>query len=213
MIYKNILQTIRNNSSETIKDRIALTLLALLIVVSLSGQSSTKKTNPSYMYVSSPGFVNITGIEGAIGLRETTATNSKYYFSLTNVFGYQADKNFFTGIGTGFYYCDNSFLIPLYLENKYSFYLKGFTPFIYADGGVLLSVQNFTDESKIFVNPGVGLSRYISTTIEASLSAGYMLQARTTLNRVSFMNFRLSIIYRNKPYRMFKKPASDFKNN
>lgn len=210
MIYENILQIIRNNPSEPIKERIALTFLALLIVVSLTGQSYKKITNPSYMYVSSPGFVNITGIDGAIGLRDTTATNSKYYFSLTNVFGYQVDRNFFAGIGAGLYYCDDNILIPLYLENKYSFYLKGITPYFYADGGLLLSIKSFTDESKIFVNPGFGISRYISPAIEGSLSAGYMLQARTTLNRVSFLNFRLSIIYRNKPYMMFKKPSSHF---
>jgi len=210
MIYQNILQTIGNNPSENIKGRLALTILTLLIIVPLSGQSYNRLSNPSYSLVSSPGFVSITGIEGAIGLRDTTATNSKYYFSLTNVFGYQADRNFFAGIGAGFYYCENNLFVPLYLENKYSVYLKGFTPYFYADGGVLLSIKNFTDESKIFVNPGVGISRYISPKIEGSLSVGYMLQARTTLNRVSFLNFKLGIIYWNNTYRMFKKPASDF---
>jgi len=58
----------------------AVTILTLLIALSLSGQSYSKLSNPSYRFVSSPGFVNITGIEGAIGLRDTTATNSKYYF-------------------------------------------------------------------------------------------------------------------------------------
>jgi hypothetical protein len=210
MIYENILQTIGKNLSENKKDRIALTILTLLIVVPLSGQSYTRLSNPSYSLVSSPGFVNITGIESAIGLRDSSATNSKYYFSLINVFGYQADRNFFAGIGAGFYYCENNFLIPLYLENKYSLYLKGFTPYFYADGGLLLSIKEVIDESKIFVNPGFGISRYFSPKIEGSLSVGYMLQARTTLNRVSFLNFKLSIIYRAKPYRLFKKPEPDF---
>jgi hypothetical protein len=188
----------------------AIIILTLLIALSLSGQSYSKLSNPSYRFVSSPGFVNITATEGAIGLRDTTATNSKYYFSLSNVFGYQVDRNFFAGIGVGLYFCDNKLFVPVYLENKYSFYLKGFTPYFYADGGLLQSLDDFFDESKIFINPGIGISRYISRNIEGSLSAGYMLQARTTLNRVSFLNFKLSIIYRDNPYRMFKKPESGY---
>jgi len=210
MIYKNILQIIGKNPSGKIKDRIVLIIFTLLSFVPLSGQSYTKISNPSYRYVSRPGFVSITGIEAAIGLRDTTATNSRYYYSITNVFGYQADRNFFAGIGTGLYYCEENLFIPLFLENKYSLYLKGFTPYFYADGGVLLSINSFTDESKIFVNPGLGISRYISPKIEGSLSAGYMLQARTTLNRVSFLNLRLGIIYRNNGYRMFRKPEPGF---
>jgi hypothetical protein len=188
----------------------AVTILTLMIALSLSGQSYSELPNPSYRFVSSSGFVNITGVEGALGLRDTTATNSKYYFSLSNVFGYQADRNFFAGIGVGLYFCENKLFFPVYLENKYSFYLKGFTPYFYADGGLLQSLDNFFEESKIFINPGIGISRYFSKKIEGSLSAGYMLQARTTLNRVSFLNFRLSIIYRENPYRMFKKPESGF---
>jgi hypothetical protein len=190
-----------------------LIILILLIAFPLSGQSYNKLSNPSYRFVSSPGFVNITGVEGAFGLKDSTATNSKYYFSLTDVFGYQSDRNFFAGIGVGLYFCENKLFVPFYLENKYSFYLKGFTPFFYADGGLLQSLDNFFNESKIFINPGIGISRYVSPKIEGSLSVGYMLQARTTLNRISFLNFRLSIIYRDNPYRMFKKPESEFKRN
>jgi hypothetical protein len=184
----------------------AIIILTLLIALSISGQSYPKLSNPSYRFVSSPGFVNITGIEGALGLRDSTATNSKYYFSLSNVFGYQADRNFFAGIGVGLYFCDNKLFVPVYLENKYCLYLKGATPYLYADGGLLQSIDNYFDESKIFINPGIGISRCISSKIEGSLSVGYMLQARTTLERVSFLNFKLSIIYRENPYRMFKKP-------
>jgi len=188
----------------------AIIILTLLIAFSLSGQSYPKLSNPSYRYVSSPGFVNITGIEGALGLRDSTSTNSKYYFSLSNVFGYQADRNFFTGIGVGLYFCDNKLFVPVYLENKYSFYLKGAAPYFYASGGLLQSIDNYFDESKIFINPGIGISRCFSSRIEGSLSVGFMLQARTTLERVSFLNFKLSIIYRENPFRMFKKTKHGF---
>ena len=187
-----------------LKKIVILTFTFSSFIISLSGQQYDKVTNPSYRFASSPGFVNISEISGAIGLSDSMATNSKYYYGATNVFGYQISRNFFGGVGVGFFFYDTRQLIPLYLEYKYSIYLKGVTPYFYADGGILQDPVDFFVESKIFLNPGIGISRYISSRLEGNLSLGLMLQTRTSLMRVSFINFRLGIIFRKNPYRMFK---------
>jgi len=182
-----------------------IAILTVSYAVAVYSQYSAVIADPSYRYVSSPGFVNIIEFVGAKGLEDSAAINADYYFGVTNVFGYQIDKNFLAGIGIGFYHYDDANLFPLYLEYKYSHYFKRFTPYFYGDGGILIKPSNFTDESKIFINPGIGLSRAISPTIELNLSVGYMMQARSTLTRVSFVNFKLGLSIRKNSFRMFRR--------
>ena len=176
-----------------------------IFAVSSYGQQYGEIKNPSVRYISSPGFVNITEINGAIGLSDTAATNAKYYFGITNVFGYQINRNFFGGVGIGCLIYDGGQLFPLYLEYEYSMYLKRLTPYFYADGGILADPTALRAESKIFINPGIGISRYISTRLEGNLSVGLMVQSRSTLNRVTFVNFKLGVIFRKNPYTLFKQ--------
>ena len=195
------------------KKILLLALLTVLFTTSSYCQYSAVMADPSFRYVASPGFVSITELSGAIGLEDSVFVNTegdfgitKYYFGVTNVFGYQIDRNFLGGIGIGFYYFDGGdYLLPLYLEYKYCMYLKRFTPYFYGDGGTLIYPKDFFHESKIFINPGIGISRAISPQFELNLSAGYMIQARSTLSRVTFVNFKLGITYRKNAFRMFRK--------
>jgi hypothetical protein len=171
----------------------------------ISGQKNGKISNPSFKYSLSPGFVNITDLTGAIGLENTDAINTKYFFGLTNIFGYQIDRNIFGGIGIGFYIYDTDQLIPFFVENTYNIYLKSITPFIYGDAGVLINPGDFMDGSKIFVNPGFGISRKISKKLEARLSAGMIIQARSMVTDATFVNFKFGIIYRKNTQMLFRK--------
>ncbi len=185
------------------------TLLFLLefIICSASGQQYGKVTNPSYRFFSTPGFINITEINAAVGLRDSMVTNSNYFYGVTNLFGYQINRNFSGGLGIGYFVYDSRQLIPLYLEYKFSLYMKRSTPYFYTDGGILQDPRDFFDESKIFLSPGVGISRYISPRFEVNFSAGLMVQTRTSLRRVGFVNFKLGIIFRKNAFRMFKQKS------
>ncbi len=187
------------------KRTVLMLIITGLTVVSSNGQYSSVPATSSFKYVSSPGFVNITEFNGAVGLEDTIATNSAYYLGLTNVFGYQIDRNFFGGIGIGYYHYDTGYLLPVFLEYRYSYYFRSFTPFLYGDGGLLINPGEFSDESKIFINPGIGVSRVISRKMEINFSAGYMIQARSTLTRVTFINFKIGVIFRKISFRMFRK--------
>jgi hypothetical protein len=187
------------------KKYLLLPILAGLITSSSYCQYSAVMADPSFRYVASPGFVNVIELTGALGLKDTSATNAEYYSGISNVFGYQIDRNFFGGIGLGYYYFEDGYLFPLYLEYKYCIYLKRFTPYFYGDGGTLMSFRDFRNDSKIFINPGFGISRAVSPKLEINLSAGYMMQARSTLTRVAFVNFKLGVTIRKNSFRMFRK--------
>jgi hypothetical protein len=182
-------------------------ILAILLIGFTSicfGQKSDKLANPAYTYNTNPGYINTTEINGAIGLGDTAAINTKYYYGITNVFGYQINRNFVTGIGVGYLHYETLQHIPLYLEFKYCTYLKSITPFVFANGGYLLDVDDFRHGSKIFINPGIGINRSLSPKLEGSLSAGLTIQMGDYLPRVSFINIKLGIIFRKNTFRLFK---------
>jgi hypothetical protein len=112
----------------------------------------------------------------------------------------------------GYLHYEGGDLFPVFLEYKYSMYLKRFSPYFYADGGGMVHLTEFYDKSKIFVNPGAGISRTISSNFDINLSAGYMIQARTTLTRVTFLNFKLGITWRKNSFRMFRSGKPKISN-
>jgi hypothetical protein len=179
-------------------------ILTVLCTCLSYGQYSNKQINPTYRYVAAPGFTNITELTGAYGLKDSATTvTSEYYYGITNIFGYQINRNFFGGIGIGCFLYENGPLIPVFLEYKYSAYLKKFTPYIYADGGGGLAPKNFSEESKIFINPGIGISLPFSTRLEGNLSVGLMIQSRSSYTRIGYINIRLGISYRKNPFTLF----------
>jgi len=185
--------------------KIVFSAAFIFLFSSLSySQNSTRSINPSYRYVSNPGFVNITEINGAMGLGDITTENSKYYFGVTDIFGYQINRNFFGGAGAGYYFYDSGQLIPLFLDYRYSIYLKRVTPYFYNDGGALLKLDELRGGSKIFINPGIGMSRSLSSKFEGTFSIGLMVQMGISSPSTSFINFKLGIIFRKNSFRLYK---------
>ena len=196
------------------KKSVPVIILILISVSFVCAQYSAFSGAQSFRYSASPGFVNVTEFNGAIGLvdhegpgesqEDPESINSKYYIGVTNIFGYQIDRNFFAGIGGGYLHYEGDNFFPVFLEYKFNMYFKRFSSYFYADGGTLMHPTEFKDASKIFINPGIGLSRAISPKIEVNLSAGYMVQARTTISRVTFINFKLGVALRKNAFRMFR---------
>ncbi len=186
------------------KRSIILVILLVSFTYSALSQSSVKFTNPLYRYYSRPGFVNITEINGGTGLGDTDFKNSEYYFGVTNVFGYQIDRNFFGGVGVGYYLNESVQHIPLYLDIRYNVFLKRVTPFIFADSGLLLDPDNFNHGTKIFINPGVGINKSIYSKLCLSLSAGVMVQMGDNVPRTSFVNFKLGLIFKKNAMKLYK---------
>ena len=188
---------------------IAIFFFACCFTCLLNGQ---KPSNPSYRYYANPGFVNISEMHYGMGLiiSELDITNPNMYVGITNVFGYQANRNYFGGIGLGYFHYDKGQLFPIFLEYKYSIYLKGLTAYLFSDCGGLLSFSEFMNETKIFINPGIGISRYISKKLELNLSAGFSVQSRSTITSVGLLNFKLGVTYRKNAYRMHKAENNNY---
>ncbi len=126
------------------------------------------------------GFVNIFEIAGGIGLAKTNVPYSERVIGFDNIFGYQINKNFLSGIGIGMNFYDGGIGIPLFLDFRYSLTPKpgGLTPFIAADGGVQLYPENMA-RSNIFIQPSIGLHKKIGQKTSLKISVGSLTLGMT----------------------------------
>ena len=85
-------------------------------------------------------------------------------------------------------------LVPLFLDLRYSFYVGRLTPFLYGDGGLLINVSNLNN-TKLFINPGVGARYTLSRGIALNLGAGILSQVDGTV-RESFLTLKFGLVYK-----------------
>jgi hypothetical protein len=145
---------------------------------------------------SNPGFVTINELTGGLGLVGKSYPYSKHFFGFSSVNGYQVTSNFFLGAGLGISFYDAGVLVPLFLDIRYAFSTGQLSPYLYADGGLQLNVSNF-NETKLFINPGVGARYALSRKLAVNISGGILSQV-DGINRASFANFKLGVIYKFK---------------
>jgi hypothetical protein len=172
--------------------RTKLSLLFLLIsmtgAIAQSGDRVAKKPKVSYDW--RPGFISITELTGAIGLSDTESELSKYYYGITTVAGYQFTRNLKAGAGAGIHFHNDGNLFPMFLDMRYSFNANELVPFFSGTGGIMLDLSEI-DDTRIFINPSVGV-RYVAANRKAvTFSTGLMVTTGGPQARKSFVNFRL----------------------
>lgn len=138
-------------------------------------------------------FINITELNGAYGLQVRSVPYAHYFYGLTNVSGLYVNKHFISGIGLGILKYDEGLTVPLYLDFRYHFTKRNFTPYLYADGGLVFQLDDM-DEPMLFINPGVGVYKTISDKFALNFGAGLFIQ-RDVMAKASFVNFKLGLIY------------------
>lgn len=160
----------------------------------LMGQDSFANS-PNLNHDWRPGMVNITEIGYAFGLADTQTPYSKWAFSLTNITGYQFMRNLKAGIGYGIQKHNEGFLIPLFIDTRVNLSGRYLVPFASAAGGVAMSTEDFENESRIFVNPAVGVRYVLRRKMALNFSAGLLIQEGGA-NRTSFINLRLGVEFK-----------------
>lgn len=146
-------------------------------------------------------FFNATDLTGGYGLNYRNIPYSSHFYGLTTVNGIMIDNHFMGGIGLGLQYFDGGLVAPIFMEFRYSFGSSVFTPYFYTDGGFELKFKDFQNSS-LFINPGVGLTRKLNEKIALDLGLGYY-QHREAI-RSSFVTLKLGLVFlgdRTKPAR------------
>jgi len=173
------------------------TVLIILFIAGINSLASAQyKVTPNMPFStlnSNPGFVTINEITGGFGLAGTTAAYSNYFFGFTSIFGYQVNKNFLLGIGTGLSSYESGILVPLFLDVRYAFYIAKLTPYIFGDGGLLLNFSDF-NTTQLFINPGAGVRYTINRKTAVNLGVGALSQVNGRV-RETFVNVKVGVVY------------------
>jgi len=171
-------------------------LSLLLLLVSLTGayaqpDQRIAKT-PKVNYDWQPGFVSITELTGAVGIGTTDVPYSKYYYGVTTMAGYQFTRNIKAGAGLGVQFHNDGTLFPVFADARFSFNAQEVVPFISAAGGLGVSLENFRDQTYLFVNPMAGIRWVVANRTGISFSAGMMMMSGE-FTRNSYVNFKLGV--------------------
>lgn len=161
------------------------------------GSTKEIRITPGFnKYEDVSGYVNITEAVGGFGTGTTTTDYSQYLLGISSINGYVINSHFLTGIGAGLNAYNGGMAAPVYIDIRYTFNERKFTPYVFGDGGILLYFEEM-DAPGLFINPGLGLITKISDKLAVNLGAGLFVQRMPRL--ASFINFKLGFVFRVNP--------------
>lgn len=175
------------------KTRLSVLLLLALATGAYGQLDQRIARTPKVNYDWIPGFVTTAELTGAYGLGLVHDDLSKYYYGITAMAGYQFSRNIKAGIGTGIHLHKDGTLFPVYIDFRMNLNSQEWVPYISGAGGVMLDFGNLADESRVFINPLIGL-RYVAANRAAfTFATGVMVTTGGSDARKSFLNFKLGL--------------------
>ncbi len=169
-------------------------ILMIAFTGSIFAQFRVEPNRPYSMLNSGPGYITINELTGGYGLAGHTMPFSKYFFGFTTIHGYQVNANYIIAGGTGFAIYESGVLVPLFLDFRFSFYISRLTPYLYADGGLLLDIADF-NSTKLFINPGAGIRYSYNRSLAFTLGAGFISQVDGRA-RETFVSLKAGVVYK-----------------
>lgn len=155
----------------------------------------------SYSAVSA-GYYNLTEVQYGFGLSETNLPFSHHYAGITTVNGIRFGSGLALGLGVGYNAYNDGYAIPLYGDLRLFLGSQRVKFFIASPGGFLLNFENFSDFSRVFVNPSGGIIVPLTKSTSLSFSAGLFTQYNNSVFtkedprwRDSFINMRLGLLF------------------
>lgn len=172
-------------------------ILALSLAAASAQPNQRIAKAPKVTYDWLPGFVSITELTAAPGLGKTSDPLSKYYYGITTIAGYQFSRNIKAGVGAGVQIHNEGTLFPLFLDARYNLNSQVLIPYVSAAGGIALDI-NVLEETRVFINPSVGV-RYVAARRACLVfSTGLMVTTGGPDARKSFVNFKLGVELKTK---------------
>jgi hypothetical protein len=148
------------------------------------------------------GWYNVTELNYGWGLGDIDVPFSQHFAGITTVNGWRFGNGLAAGVGVGYYTYNDGYTVPLYLDARYFMGKERVKFFVMGAGGFFFNFENFKDYSRVFVNPGVGLTVPLAKTTHLSFSVGLLTQFdRDIFNntgagyRDSYVNMRLGLLF------------------
>ena len=156
------------------------------------------------------GFYNLTEGQYGFGLKYKNTPFSNRYTGITTAFGWRFGSGLALGAGTGFMLYDfgledheSGWMLPLYADARYFVGKQKNKFFLMLDGGFLFNFQDFSENARYFLNPGLGISIPLSGSTQLLFSAGLFTQYDYNFFgripdggiRDSFINMKLGLLF------------------
>jgi hypothetical protein len=136
------------------------------------------------------GYMMINEVTSGFGLQVIEVPYSNSYFGMTTTHGYQFNKSFFMGGGTGVSVYKEGTLVPIFTDFRYRFMIGTVTPYIFGDAGILLG--DAPRGSKSYLNGGLGVLYTVKDNIGINFATGLLTQNNKV--RDSFLSFKLGVV-------------------
>jgi len=175
------------------KTKLTILLLALSVSTVLAQTTDRIARTPKVNYDWQPGFVISAELTGAYGLGQIADELSRYYYGITATAGYQFSRNIKAGIGTGVHVHNDGTLLPVYIDFRMNLNSQQLVPYISGAGGIMLHMADLDNESRVFINPLIGLRYVVANRTAINFATGLMVTTGGPSERKSFINFKLGI--------------------
>ena len=173
---------------------LVLSLLIICIASAVSAQKKAHASKPGMKLNPDAGYIMINEFTGGLGLGATDVPYAKGFFGFTTIHGWQVNKSFVVAGGAGVSFYNEGTLVPLFFDLRYRVYVSQWTPYVFGDGGFMLDFSEAKD-TRLFLNPGIGVSYTLSRNFAVNLGAGLLTQFGST-ERDSFFNLKTGLTYK-----------------
>lgn len=143
-----------------------------------------------------PRFITAAELTGGWGMNTTDIPYAHWLSGATVVAGLEFNRRFLAGFGAGAHIFNGGTLIPIFVEFRYGFPTKNFTPYLFSKGGALLNFES-NNSSNIFLNAGIGLRHQFSDKLGFNFGTGLYTHNSGQYGRSSFLTMNLGLIFTN----------------
>lgn len=171
-------------------------ILTILIFLAYCSSVFSQKKNDSAAGNYKPGFMNITELNGGIGLYMLNRDYAKRVFNVTSILATGLANNLTGGIGVGVSLYNGGTLVPLFADIRYYFNIGKTRCFLMGDGGIILNSAKTDGGPKYLVSPGAGVVFPVSKSMSVNLGTFIFTQfGDKDYGHDSFANLKLGMTF------------------
>lgn len=156
------------------------------------------------------GFYNLTEGQYGFGLVAKNTPFSHHFAGVTTAFGWKFGNGLALGGGVGYMGYDfglddrdGGWMLPVFADARYYIGKQKNKFFVMLDGGFLFSFEDFSENARYFMNPGLGITIPLMRRTQLSFSAGLFTQYDYNFFgripeggiRDSFINLKLGLLF------------------
>jgi len=148
------------------------------------------------------GYYNLTEGTYGWGLGLKDVPFSDHFAGITTVNGWRFGGGLAVGLGVGYLAYNEGWLLPVYADARYYIGKQKNKFFAMVSGGMLFNFEDFDDNSRLFFNPGGGITVPLTRNSQLSFAVGYYVQYDIDYfsdkyegYRDSFINMKLGLLF------------------